>query len=68
VHTDSADHIATVLQLKREVEAHTKKSLKLSLVGATESHLLAKEISEAGVGVVVLPAKTFPSDWQRRRA
>lgn len=59
--------IATLLQLKREVESQTKKTLKLTLVGAAEAHLLAEEIGDAGVGVILLPARSYPYTWEQKR-
>lgn len=67
VHVESADVIATLLSLKKEVESYTGSTMKLTLVGAAEAHLLAKEIGEAGVGVIVTPARPFPAHWESRR-
>ncbi|OSC98900.1 carbohydrate esterase family 9 protein [Trametes coccinea BRFM310] len=67
VHVHSADAIASIIALKEEVEAKLNKKIKVTLVGATEAHLLAKKISEAGVGVVVSPTRPFPRNWEQRR-
>ncbi|EEB98219.1 hypothetical protein MPER_02316, partial [Moniliophthora perniciosa FA553] len=50
--------------LKAEVEEAKNTKLKFVLAGATEAHLLAKEIGEAGVGVVIKPSRPFPDSWQ----
>lgn len=42
--------------------------MRLVLVGASEAHLLASEIAEAGVGVILIPARQFPGFWDRQRA
>lgn len=63
----SADQIATLLLLKEEVESTTGNSIKLTLTGCSEAHLLAKEIGEAGVGVILNPVRPFPSTWDQRR-
>ena len=55
----SADIMATLVALKREVEERTGKQMKLTLTGATEAHLLAKELGEADIGVILAPARTF---------
>ncbi|KAJ7669334.1 carbohydrate esterase family 9 protein [Mycena polygramma] len=52
VGVESADIIASVLVLKKEVEAVNGTPIRLTLTGATEAHLLAKEIGEAGVALV----------------
>lgn len=67
VRVQSADVIATLLLLKQETEAHTGKRIKMTLAGATEAHLLAKEIGEAGVGVILVPVRPFPFAWESRR-
>jgi hypothetical protein len=63
---ESADVIASVLSLKKEVEAAKGRPIQLTLTGATEAHLLAKEIGQAGVGVIV-QQRPFPSTWQQKR-
>ncbi|EIN11387.1 carbohydrate esterase family 9 protein [Punctularia strigosozonata HHB-11173 SS5] len=67
VDAQSADIIATLLRLKADVEKHTGTRIKMTLSGATEAHLLAKEIAEAGVGVVLVPVRPFPFVWETRR-
>ncbi|KAJ7150973.1 carbohydrate esterase family 9 protein [Mycena crocata] len=66
VNVESADIIASLLVLKKEVEATTRNSIRLTLAGATEAHLLAKEIGQAGVGVLV-QQRPYPSTWQQKR-
>ncbi|KAJ7793926.1 hypothetical protein B0H14DRAFT_2392986 [Mycena olivaceomarginata] len=66
VHAESADIIASLLVLKKEVEALGGAPIRLTLAGATEAHLLAKELGEAGVGVIV-QQRPFPSTWEERR-
>ncbi|KAI0666496.1 carbohydrate esterase family 9 protein [Trametes maxima] len=63
----SADAIASVIILKSEAEAILGNKIKVTLMGATEAHLLAKEIGEADVGVVVSPTRPFPHLWEERR-
>ena len=67
VGVESADAIASVIELKREIEAETRQDLKLTLSGATEAHLLAKEISEAKIGVIIRRSRSFPEEWEYRR-
>ncbi|KAI0085136.1 carbohydrate esterase family 9 protein [Irpex rosettiformis] len=67
VNTDSADIIATLVLLKKEVESLKGNSISLTVAGGLEAHLVAKELGEAGVGVVQLPARPFPTTWERRR-
>ena len=67
VSVESADAIASVIELKREIEAETGQDLKLTSSGATEAHLLAKEISEAKIGVIIRRSRSFPEEWEYRR-
>lgn len=36
-------------------------------VRASEAHLLAKDIADAGAGVILIPARMYPTSWERRR-
>ncbi|KAF8662710.1 hypothetical protein AX16_001152 [Volvariella volvacea WC 439] len=65
-HVENADIMATLISLKREYQSKTKKSLQLTFAGATESHLIAKEIASAGVSVI-LTSRPFPAYWSQRR-
>ncbi|EJC98798.1 composite domain of metallo-dependent hydrolase [Fomitiporia mediterranea MF3/22] len=67
VNVHSADHIATLLSLKEEVESITGTPLRLTLTGASEAHLLARQLGEAGVGVILNPVRPYPATWDRRR-
>jgi len=53
--------------LKKEVERHAKAKIKLTIAGGGEAHLLAKELGEAKVGVILNPVRPFPSSWESRR-
>ncbi|KAJ6616478.1 carbohydrate esterase family 9 protein [Mycena sp. CBHHK59/15] len=66
VDVQSADIIASVLAMKKVVEASTGTPMRVTLAGATEAHLLAKEIGQAGVGVIV-QQRPYPSKWEQRR-
>lgn len=67
MHTHSADIIATLIVLKREIEHHTKTKMKLTIAGGGEAHLLAKELGAAKVGVILNPVRPFPATWGSRR-
>ncbi|KAI0305776.1 carbohydrate esterase family 9 protein [Multifurca ochricompacta] len=67
VETHSADVIATLVELKREFEANTGLPLRMTITGATEAHLLASELAEAGVGVILTRPRPFPGTWEQRR-
>ena len=67
VDVHSADVIASLILLKAEVEREKNTRIQLTLSGATEAHLLAKEISEANIGVIINPSRPFPGSWESRR-
>ena len=67
VEADSADIIATLIALKREVEKTYRSKVELTISGGVEAHLLAKELAHANVGVVQVSARPFPAVWDQRR-
>ena len=67
VNVESADIMATLVNLKREFEDTTRNRLKLTFSGATEAHLLAEEIAKADISVILTSPRTFPSFWEQRR-
>ncbi|KAF5363169.1 hypothetical protein D9758_008331 [Tetrapyrgos nigripes] len=67
VAVENADIMASLILLKKEVEATSGETMKMTFTGASEAHLLAKEIGEAGVGVIVSRPRPFPSTWEQAR-
>ncbi|KAG8977393.1 hypothetical protein FRC05_001791 [Tulasnella sp. 425] len=67
VHTEGADIMAKLLALKAEVEDLTGKTIRMAFFGASEAHILAKQLADAGVGIVVSRARSFPLTWDARR-
>ncbi|KAK0388346.1 hypothetical protein NLU13_4591 [Sarocladium strictum] len=70
---NSADGIATALRIKSEVDKHSRSinsdapALRLAILGGAEAHILAKEIADAGVGVIVAPSQSIGNTWDARR-
>lgn len=67
VEAYSADVIATLITLKKEVENTMKIEMRLTITGGAEAHLLAKELGAANVGVILTPSRPFPHVWEGRR-
>ena len=67
VDTHSADIIASIVTLKNEVENERGNDLWITIVGATEAHLLASELASAKIGVLLNPVRPFPYVWEARR-
>ena len=63
----NADIIATLILLKQEAEVKGRKQIRLTIVGATEAHLLAKELGDANIGVILIPLRSSPDVWESRR-
>ncbi|KAJ3886963.1 carbohydrate esterase family 9 protein [Lentinula edodes] len=63
----SADIMASLIQLKSEITKETGSEIQMTFAGASEAHMLAKEIGAAGVGVILSPARSFPFFWDMRR-
>lgn len=67
MQVQNADIIASLIELKKEIHTRTGTDIQLTVAGADEAHLLAKELGEAGVGVILTPSRPFPSDWESKR-
>ncbi|KAK0218162.1 hypothetical protein IW262DRAFT_1449299 [Armillaria fumosa] len=67
IDVDNADIMASLIQLKSEIEGTTGVPLRVTFAGAAEAHLLAAEIGYAGIGVIVVPSRPFPATWELRR-
>ncbi|KAJ7650653.1 hypothetical protein FB45DRAFT_888386 [Roridomyces roridus] len=67
VTVHSADIISSLIQLKQEVESKRGSTMKMTIMGAAEAHLLAAELGAAGVGVIQAPPRSYPYDWEHRR-
>ncbi|TFY76655.1 hypothetical protein EWM64_g7357 [Hericium alpestre] len=67
VHVSDADAMARLLMIKREVESMRGTSMRMVFAGATEAHLLAKEIGHANVGAILSPSRPMPMTWDDHR-
>ncbi|KAL7413707.1 hypothetical protein BDY24DRAFT_340073 [Mrakia frigida] len=67
ISVTKADHIASILILKKEVEKKTGSKLRIVLEGGQEAHLLADELAEASVGVILNPPRSYPGTWDTHR-
>ena len=71
VGAESADVIATGVELKKEVESvlglAQENRLKVTITGGKEAHILARELGDAGVGVLLTEPRPFPKQWEARR-
>jgi hypothetical protein len=67
VAVESADIMASLIKLKQEVEEQIGSDLRLTFDGASEAHVLAKEIGQNGIGVILSPSRPFPGTWESKR-
>jgi imidazolonepropionase-like amidohydrolase len=68
IHVHSADFIAAALQIKAAVDRVAPSPLRLAVHGGAESHVLARELAAAGVGVILAPFLPYRESWDQRRA
>ncbi|KAG9694525.1 amidohydrolase, partial [Aureobasidium melanogenum] len=64
----SADAISALLRLKSTVESASKTSLRLVVLGAAESYLVAEELATADVAIVLAPLLPWAQSWDQRRS
>ncbi|KAF9259723.1 carbohydrate esterase family 9 protein [Marasmius fiardii PR-910] len=73
ITVQNADIMASLIKLKKEVEEllvsenQGNQRLRITFAGAAEAHLLAPEIAQARVGVIVAPTRPFPTTWESLR-
>ncbi|KAF4576417.1 hypothetical protein EYR36_004394 [Pleurotus pulmonarius] len=67
IHVDSADIMATLINLKHEYHETTGQDVQFTFAGGTEAHLLADDIARENISVILTPSRPFPVDWDKRR-
>lgn len=75
IAADSADVIALIVRLKATVEVAIAKAvttasapkLRFVIIGGAESHIVASEIADAGISVVLAPLLPHAQTWDQRR-
>ncbi|KAH7144490.1 hypothetical protein B0J13DRAFT_555361 [Dactylonectria estremocensis] len=69
---NSADGIATALQIKSQVEdlllaTRTVNKIKVAIIGGAEAHLVASQLAEASVGVILTRLQSTGESWDEHR-
>ncbi|PFH51276.1 hypothetical protein AMATHDRAFT_142867 [Amanita thiersii Skay4041] len=67
IEVHSADIMASLLILKADVEEKIGSRMRMVFSGASEAHLLAQEIRDGDVGVILKPIRPYPLVWDQRR-
>lgn len=67
ISVESADIMASLITLKQEVESHSAKRMRMTFVGGAEAHIIADKIGQNGVGVILVPSRSFPVSWEGKR-
>ena len=67
IEVHSADIMASLINLEKEIETEHGTLIQVTFTGASEAHILAKEIGAANVGIILNPARPFPATWKSRR-
>ncbi|KAK1757110.1 hypothetical protein QBC47DRAFT_378423 [Echria macrotheca] len=68
ITAQSADSISSAVKVKATVEAVTNSTLRLVILGGAESWLVADQLADAGVGVILSPLFSYATTWDQRRA
>ncbi len=70
INAAKADHLASLVRLKQEIERSPNQSAPLNWVvhGGQEAHLVAPQLAAAGIAVILDPPRAFPGAWDERRA
>jgi imidazolonepropionase-like amidohydrolase len=73
IDVHSADTIASLLRLKNEVSraisaSNSSANLCLVLFGGAESWIVAEELRQADVSVILTPLFSYSTSWDERRA
>lgn len=69
----SADTITSIIRLKSTIEAaitkvtSKKTSLRVVVIGAAESHLVAAELAAANISVILDPLQPHQGSWDQKR-
>ncbi|KAH7106007.1 hypothetical protein BKA62DRAFT_766461 [Auriculariales sp. MPI-PUGE-AT-0066] len=63
----SADIIATLIELKAEVDSETGGRIRIFIPRAHEVHLLAPQLAKATLGVILNPSRPYPLPWSTVR-
>lgn len=65
----SADSIAAALRVKKDVEAfYEGQSIKMAIISGAEAYIVADELAEADVGVILSPLLDKGEIWDARRS
>jgi len=67
ITVESADIMSSLIVLKQEVEAQAGSIINFTFTGASEAHILAKEIGQNGIGVILTSSRPFPGTWESKR-
>ncbi|KAH8094912.1 hypothetical protein BXZ70DRAFT_343845 [Cristinia sonorae] len=67
IHVNGADIMAALLRLKAEIEEQSGSQMKMVFSGASEAHILAKQLGDAKVGIIITSPRPLPGPWDGRR-
>jgi hypothetical protein len=67
IQVHSADIMASLIDIKKKIETEYGTIMQMTFTGASEAHILAKEIGDAKVGIILNPARPYPATWKRKR-
>ncbi|KAF9268136.1 carbohydrate esterase family 9 protein [Marasmius fiardii PR-910] len=67
VEVHNADVMASLVAMKADVDDRVGGQMRMVFSGASEAHLLAKELHQARVGVILTRMRPSYTEWEGRR-
>jgi hypothetical protein len=59
--------MSTLLKLKTEFRHKTRNNFDMTFTGGAEAHLIADNIAQAGVSVIITMPRPYPGTWESQR-
>ncbi|ORZ24343.1 hypothetical protein BCR42DRAFT_402733 [Absidia repens] len=66
VEIDNKDEIASIIQMKRQLQTELGYPIQFIILGGAEAHLVAIHLHRWSIPVILMPARCFPSTWSQR--
>ncbi|KAJ3038171.1 hypothetical protein HK097_003244, partial [Rhizophlyctis rosea] len=67
VQVHEANDISRLIHLKKQHTSKTSHPLHITILGGTESWVVASHIANASIPVILSPSRCTPSTWETRR-
>ncbi|GAA5972136.1 hypothetical protein JCM8115_007136 [Rhodotorula mucilaginosa] len=68
IRADKADVLASLVKLKLAIESKLPQKMRWVIHGGQEAHLVASQLADAEINVILTSPRSFPTTWDARRA